>query len=338
MWAVYKYSLKRIVNKPSTYVIGGISILITLLTISSIAPMGGGITLWAYIFNLFYTFTFAVLLPIFTGTKATIPIRLEIEEGTFLTIISKPISRTNIVIAKWLALLTTVWAFIFFVQISSLGILLMLNQDGSITSAASVPLMFSVFFKMLLFSVLVYTVIATLLLLLSLKVGTKLLVTLGLVFGISLLAAPPIIQSTAIVEYGELPKAVVLDPSNNEAEAVALEWYRTQIDDHKVYHFIKWIDVTYHFESMYTNFVGKNAMDQVAADILDKGTEMELGETGGPGYRNNYTYKITKNSDGTYTVKAVDFMNPYLLIVMYLLLFAGAIALGIRSLIRRDFS
>ncbi len=79
-------------------------------------------------------------------------------------------------------------------------------------------------------------------------------------------------------------------------------------------------------------------MDQVAADIVKNGTEDEMVGIGDVGYSNKYTYKITKNSDGTYTVKAVDFMNPYLLIVMYLLLFAGAITLGIRSLIRRDFS
>ncbi len=125
--AVYRYSLKKFLKTPSTWLL----LLFGALTMFFI---GGFLIFWILglhwnlknspelqsfsettAFVITYSTvgsTISLMIALFAGFKGSQVFRDEIEDGTFLIILSKPLSRKRILIQKWLAFMTVFIAFI----------------------------------------------------------------------------------------------------------------------------------------------------------------------------------------------------------------------------------
>ncbi|AZZ65686.1 ABC transporter permease [Metamycoplasma phocicerebrale] len=117
MTVIYRDQMLKYLKSISTWVISGIGILIVaMLTalVPSLAIKVGtpnaeikylSIVSVVPVVMLSYLTTFVT---IYSGLKAATMCKDEIENGSFLTIISKPISRTKIILSKWFALITMI--------------------------------------------------------------------------------------------------------------------------------------------------------------------------------------------------------------------------------------
>ena len=124
---VYRYTLRKFLRTPSTWVLLVIGILTMFF-------LGGFLTFWLLgqhwdlknsdeiksiamktAFIIDYSSpgtTICLLIAVFAGFKGAQVFRDEIEDGSFLIVLSKPLSRKRILIQKWLAFMTI---FIIFV-------------------------------------------------------------------------------------------------------------------------------------------------------------------------------------------------------------------------------
>ena len=120
--AIYNYTMKKYLKAPSTYVISIISFIIVFVVgaylpythldytttpeeyAKLVIVVVSSITLFMSLFT-----------SIFAGFKAATMFKDEVENGTFLVVLSKPISRTRLIIVKWLALQTIILLYTFMV-------------------------------------------------------------------------------------------------------------------------------------------------------------------------------------------------------------------------------
>lgn len=122
MLAIYKYNLFKYVKAPSTWVIIGIACFISgflggylpyssLNTNSDTAAEVYSKTIVSIVAGM-STFL-SLFVSVFAGFKAATMFKDEVEDGTFLVTLSKPITRGKIVFGKWLALQTFLLLFSF---------------------------------------------------------------------------------------------------------------------------------------------------------------------------------------------------------------------------------
>ena len=120
---IFRHSIKKMLTSWSTWIILGVAVLSTIILAvtfthvyhnESLNPMkivSGGIietkTFWAIAGFI------VIFISIFTGFKSAQLIRGEIEDGTLLLILSKPISRQQIVFQKWLSIIVINLIFSF---------------------------------------------------------------------------------------------------------------------------------------------------------------------------------------------------------------------------------
>lgn len=139
---IFRYTFKKMLVSPSTWVI----FILTLLTLS----LGWGLIAsnisnipnfnWtSEVLKIFYLsgwktiafFAFiSLMLLIFIGVKSVQVFRDEIEDGTLLILVSKPISRNRIWMEKWLSFQVIVVSYIFF-SIFLASIVLMMPGIGT---------------------------------------------------------------------------------------------------------------------------------------------------------------------------------------------------------------
>lgn len=127
MRANYKQTLIKYIKSPSTWVIlviamfisGFLSAGLPWLNFDESKPGSTN----SYIIRVVSTIAtassyMAIFASIFAGFKSAGMFRDEMDQGTFLTLVSKPVRRSSILIGKWLALQTTLIGFAFLTTIS----------------------------------------------------------------------------------------------------------------------------------------------------------------------------------------------------------------------------
>ena len=105
--AIYNYTLKKYLKAPSTYVISIISFLIVFV-VGAYMPykqMDSGTTPREYAKMVITVVSsislfMSIFTSVFAGFKAATMFKDEVENGTFLVVLSKPISRTRLIIVK----------------------------------------------------------------------------------------------------------------------------------------------------------------------------------------------------------------------------------------------
>ena len=120
MWAIYKYNLRKYIKSPSTWVI--------LVLSCFIAGFLGGYLPYSKMNTESYSIAkdyakttvtivaamtsfLSIFVSIFAGFKASSMYKDEVEDGTFLVMLSKPITRAQIIFGKWIALQSSILVF-----------------------------------------------------------------------------------------------------------------------------------------------------------------------------------------------------------------------------------
>lgn len=123
MLAIYKYTLKKYLKSWSTWVIMGFSAIVIGFVIGGMLPFifidttkQSAASTYAKTIILTIagiTVFFAIFSAIFAGFKSATMYKDEVENGTFLILISKPMKRIHILFGKWFALQTLLVMYAF---------------------------------------------------------------------------------------------------------------------------------------------------------------------------------------------------------------------------------
>ncbi|MCR8612893.1 MAG: ABC transporter permease [Mycoplasma sp.] len=132
---VFKSTVKKFMKQPSTWVITILAALILYFVVGPLAlskidyktVTENSYTTYTTVVYTGTTLFFALFGAMFSGFKAARTFKDEVEDGTFLITLSKPISRGRIIFEKWLALTLLNLSFIL-VLILSLSLAILLNE------------------------------------------------------------------------------------------------------------------------------------------------------------------------------------------------------------------
>lgn len=143
MGAIYKYTLIKYLKSWSTWVILFFSVVITFL-------LGGWVPFkFATMNNATQYSTISVLLvsgitsflsiftSVFSGFKAATMFKDEVEDGTFLVILSKPVNRSKIIFSKWLSMQTLILSYTLVVALTFLVGITIFDKGNQISDMAT---------------------------------------------------------------------------------------------------------------------------------------------------------------------------------------------------------
>ncbi len=246
MLSVFRYTFKKLIFKPSTIFLTGFGLFMVYMNVQFAGRLTrDALTSQEIILAIHYAIVMPfwstilwILLPIFCGLKAISYLADEIEDGSFLTIISKPISRTQILIEKFLSyqfmmvlwtlmMISVAWAWLF----------------GSIPYKATTEFFYATFFPMFFIVFVLQVLLSTVLIFLSMKMKPGVIVGLSGFFGLFSQIAPRLIQ-TSVTQNADLQSSGGLE--------ITKEKYDKVFDGQKLYDsYIKYFDYNLHFGLMF---------------------------------------------------------------------------------------
>lgn len=242
---IFRYTFKKILISPSTWVIFALTLAILGLSWSLLAITllptsyinGADVKLdWNHdlVLSIFvptwrilvFTAFVGLMLIIFIGVKATQIFRDEIDDGTLLILVSKPISRNRIWAEKWLSFQVTVVSYIFFSIL--IGSLFLLIFGGSGLYIPLLPYLGILFGITLLFDLIFTSVVLLLSLVLNSKATIAITVGFAALINIFSQAIDPLVNiphdyfkiSHAVVVYRDMDKKL-----NNDD----FTWFKEQV-------------------------------------------------------------------------------------------------------------
>lgn len=237
---IFRYTFKKILSSPSTWVI--FSLTLFILGLSWALPVGFVTSQTKVVWTkelalevflpswklLAFNSFIGLMLLIFIGVKATQIFRDEIDDGTLLILVSKPISRNRIWFEKWFSFQATVILYVFSIIFLD-GLLLLMPAIGNrVIYAAFFPYMWILFGITLLFDLIFTSVV----LLLSLVLNSKATIALTVGFaalvnifsqGIDSLVSIPASYfqiSHAVTVYHDVERKLSIDDFN---------WFKGQL-------------------------------------------------------------------------------------------------------------
>lgn len=285
---IFRYTIKKMLLTPSTWIILLITIAFITLFNTLLLVSFNNLNLTAQeIFNpyliswksvMFFLFL-GLMLFIFIAIKATQVFRDEIDDGTLLILVSKPVSRTRIWTEKLFALQTTILLFMFFsIFVSSIFIAIPGLGSGAIYSKMF-PYMWILFAVGIIFDL----IISSTAILLSLVMNAKAIVAIMIGFAalVNILSSPLIMNIfSPTKEYMQASQAAaVYDNAKSKLGLDDLTWLDSYIADKK-----------------------DEIKDQITKDLKAIYTEYISGIN----YPDEYDYKkeqgfVTKIANGTLT-------------------------------------
>ncbi len=239
---IFRYTTKKIFISPSTWVVLFLSIVILSLSWSlpfvlanAQAPikiswtknlvLSTMLSTWKiFTFSTFISFT----LIIFIGVKATQIFRDEIDDGTLLILVSKPISRNKIWREKWLSFQVTLILYVFLTILVS-GLILLIPKIGNATIySALLPYMGILFGIALLFDL----IISSIILLLSLVLNSKATIAISVGFAALIGIFSQTLEFLIPISdnYFNASHAVaVLHDLEDKLDSAEISWVKTQL-------------------------------------------------------------------------------------------------------------
>lgn len=239
---IFRYTVKKIFVSPSTWVILFLSI--GLLSVGWSLPfylvndqaqvpivwtknlvLSIMLSTWKlFTFSTFIGFT----LIIFIGVKATQIFRDEVDDGTLLILVSKPISRNKIWREKWLSFQFTLIFYVFLTILIS-GLTLLIPKVGNLTIYKTLlPYMGILFGIALLFDL----IISSIVLLFSLILNSKATIAISVGFAalISIFSQALEFLIPISDQYFYTSHAVaVLHKLEQELDATEIAWVKTEL-------------------------------------------------------------------------------------------------------------
>lgn len=322
MWPCYKYTLKNAYLRKSTLIFIGLAVL--LLGMNSFTANFTNYTTTTQLFqaaasNYFIIYWFLVVsgfLVFFIGSRSTSFVADELEDGTFLTVISKPIDRKNIVLGKFLAIATA--NLLYIVAITFFPIMIAALKIGHphvtslLVSSALKTTIFSTFYMLIILSVTLPLSIK-----LAAKVVTLVSVAIGVVVMLGSLVLPLILGVPGITWRAQFKEGAIVTQVQKDA-------YETK---HKTYNWVSIIDVPQHFKIMFSYATNGIAESSQMGALLSSPVKVTFEEVKVPNPQGGA--QLTR-----YKVKsATDFANPLLLYFIY-----GGISLGLGAYTVTSFS
>lgn len=139
---IYKYTIIKYLKSYSTWIITLFSILLIFILVGVVAfgsLIAGAKYVTSYaslsIILIGLTTSFmALFASIFAGFKAASMYKDEVEDGTFLIMLSKPVRRSKIIFFKWLALLTILIIYTFIMALTFLFTVLIFDKGHKFES------------------------------------------------------------------------------------------------------------------------------------------------------------------------------------------------------------
>lgn len=245
---IFRYTTKKIFISPSTWVVLFLSIVIlsvswslpfilansqspTKITWTKNLVLSTMLNTWKiFTFSTFISFA----LIIFIGVKATQIFRDEIDDGTLLILVSKPISRNKIWGEKWLSFQVTLILYVFLTILVS-GLILLIPKIGNATIyAALLPYMGILFGIALLFDL----IISSIVLLLSLVLNSKATIAISVGFAALISIFSQTLEFLVVIpdEYFNTSHAVaVLHDLERKLDANDYSWVKEQLAEDEDY-------------------------------------------------------------------------------------------------------
>ena len=137
--SVYKYNMYKYVKSWSTWIILGVALIIAFIsgflpfaymkTDRSDSAMKYAVIIVATVAGM--TSFVSIFVSVFAGFKAAQMFKDEVEDGTFLVMLSKPITRSRLIFFKWLALQTILLLFTFLISLTY-GIAVAIFDKGDV--------------------------------------------------------------------------------------------------------------------------------------------------------------------------------------------------------------
>lgn len=272
---IFRYTFKKMIATPSTWIIFLLTLIFLALSWSLISLIVGSdvIKLLTYDQALgFYvpqwkTLSFLVLLSImifvFIAVKATQVFRDEIDDGTLLILISKPVSRTRIWTEKLLALQVVIILYLFLSIFIASSVITIPGVGSATIYSAVFPYLWTLFGVGIIFDLIISSIAILFSLILNGKTLTAIMIGMAALFNIF---------ATAINDL------VTLDP-NYYVASQALAVYNNvkgKLDQDD----INWINDIYRANPTKTIVSIKNAMKSIYTTYIPSVT-----------YPNKYDYQ-----------------------------------------------
>ena len=321
MWACYKYTLKNAYLRKSTFIFMLITslflVLSPLLTDMTTYPTAdAAFQATASNFYLIYWLLVAsVMLSFYIGSKSTSFVADELEDGTFLTVVSKPIDRHNIVIGKFLAIITTNALYIVFsIFIPTMIIAAKINHPqttGLLIGSAFMTSLYTIFFMIIILSVVLP---------LSIKISAKVVTSISIAIGVFVMVGSLVVPIILGISGGIWKQALPV------GTPVTAEVKKSYEDKHNVYKFLAFIDVPQHFKTMFSAATNGVADQGPVAQMLAAPTKVTFEEVTLP--NGTKVYKVVKHE---------DFISPLLLFILYGGVAAGLSVLTVNRFSKQDF-
>lgn len=138
---IFRYTIIKYLKSYSTWIIVGFSMLLIIIlggwvAFSSLetdrSQAARDYTTLSIALVAGITGFLAIFSSIFAGFKAAAMYKDEVEDGTFLVMLSKPITRSKIIFYKWLALITSIIIYTFILSLSFLFAILIFDTGNKI--------------------------------------------------------------------------------------------------------------------------------------------------------------------------------------------------------------
>ena len=330
MFSVFRYTFKKLIFKPSTIFLSGFGLFMIFMNIQFATRFARDAltseeivnAVHIGIINPFWNTILWILLPIFCGLKAISYISDEIEDGSFLTIISKPISRTRILVEKFLAYQTMMlmWTLMM-ISISWAWVM------GVIPYKATTEFFLATFLPMLFIIFVLQVLLSTILIFLSLKVKPGVIVGLAGFFGLFSQIAPRIILSSVVQNQ---------DLQQSGGSEITKEKYDKVINGQNTYDsYIKYFDYNLHFGimfySQFSDFYKKYNQEILLESSINR--KVILGKSKKPG-KDELGKTVLK--DHYFVQGFSNWLDKDLLAVFYFVFALVAVALGYWYFWKRD--
>lgn len=235
MFAIYKYTFKKYLKAPSTWIITLISIFIAgflggYLPSTIVDTQGADATTDYAMQSIMVvsqiTSFLAIFVSVFAGFKASAMFKDEVEDGTFLVILSKPIVRSKIIFGKWLALQSMMLLYTFATILTFVlttvafdkgGEIVGLTQMGVKTLSSQIALVGLLMWSVLMVIGFIFTSIG---LLLSTKLSSSATVGISIALGVVIPVTSLVAMFTVKPAYNKV--------ENNEALAFSKSFAHTK--------------------------------------------------------------------------------------------------------------
>ncbi|ALV23421.1 hypothetical protein ASO20_02025 [Mycoplasma sp. (ex Biomphalaria glabrata)] len=329
-FSIFNYTLVKMLRSPSTIFFLVISFILTatLLYIGtnvSTFTLDKKVSLMNSTYTVVYfTMFLCGIFTIFLATKCSQTICDEIEEGTFLVVLSKPISRLSLLLQKWLSFQLIGMVLVISVLLFDSAFLAIVLQNDQIFEQFIKSVVF-----IFIFSIIYQLLFSSIFFIISFSVSSRTLIIIAALTSILLLVLNVIIPLFTVNNVLQIQKGI-------KQLTVSNDLYPVITNEINTFGIIAIFDISYQLQTIFhlaqTYFGAKAA---------------ENNEIGSSGFLSQFDYFEKPNilppqsTGGTSPIALIngwsDFINAWVLLGIYLVISAGLLVGTYYSLINKDF-